>query len=791
MKYIYYTFLICFLATSSLLGQSIGVATSNDDDALIQTLGGPGVTISNVNVNCDGNAYGSFNSGSFGIGNGVLLTSGAITDALGPNDLGGAGTNNSNGGNNLLDALVSDDTEDACVVTFNIVPDGNSISFNYVFGSEEYNEFVDSDFNDVFGFFISGPGIFGTQNMALLPGGAPVSIQTVNNGDSNNCVPSAGSYVDNCMGPNIQYDGHTVVLTAQRNNLIPCQTYTITLAIADVADGVWDSGVFIEQGSFSAASNFVDFHFEHENGVEDDVFNICEDVWLDGSATFNTSSFYMDIWKVIPGSDPDWLANQGGNDGWVQGSPDLLNITQIFGGSVNWVSGCTYEVKVAISHPLCGWTSETHQFTLEGELIDHDIEPFWSHPDCPEIVCEADEWPIIVLNDDGNPVVNGGGITVVWDNLDTWWVNENIQADFIFVSAFENWEATITYPDGCVYTETYQEICCEDDIFIKVFDCPSDNQLNEYIGGIRAQLEETSNPKLEKHLNDVELLRGKDGPKDGPDVIAEEEKDCDPCEIGYVLIQLVDENGDEIDASYYDTFSWDDGTQVTSKLVFLPMDNEICFTATKIVEGFECVYEDCFYYDCDDGCPDELAAPTNLQVNGTTLSWNPVPGATGYIVHSPSGGGPILNCNCTFGMSIAPIQTENNFVVLTGNLANSCFVWQVTAICGEDTQSHPSGQACYGGSKFEIIKDELKSFENVSVSPNPTSGNMIIEMDTNYETDVLVEIYDFYGNKVHSFENQVSSHKSVQWDGSNLNEGVYFIYFKTDKETLYRKVIVR
>ena len=96
------------------------------------------------------------------------------------------------------------------------------INFNYVFGSEEYPEFVNAGFNDAFGFFLSGPnptgGMYVDQNLAIVPGTAntPVSIFNVNN------VSNSAYYVDNGDGftapqnsdPTvIQFDGFTTPLT--------------------------------------------------------------------------------------------------------------------------------------------------------------------------------------------------------------------------------------------------------------------------------------------------------------------------------------------------------------------------------------------------------------------------------------------------------------------------------------------------------------------------------------------------------------------------------------------------
>lgn len=134
---------------------------------------------------------------------------------------------------------------------FDFVSAGNSAYFNYVFGSDEYNEWVASSFNDVFGFFFNGTGVL--DNVALIPGTTTaVAINNVNNGSH------AGYYNDNDPSElgtptpfAFEYDGFTDMFTASILGLTAGQTYHLTLAIADAGDRVLDSGVFLQAQSFS------------------------------------------------------------------------------------------------------------------------------------------------------------------------------------------------------------------------------------------------------------------------------------------------------------------------------------------------------------------------------------------------------------------------------------------------------------------------------------------------------------------------------------------------------------
>ncbi len=240
-------------------------------EEMAEILVGSGLNIENVELVCPQGASGSF-EGTFtnlGINTGVMLTSGAITNAVGPNNDGGAGINNGGGTDADLAGLVPGfDIFDACYLKFDFTPQGDTLTFNYVFGSEEYEGFVCSSYNDVFGFFIEGGTEYPTPtNVALVPGtDVQVSINTVNigvaDGINADCIlTNSEYYVDNGNGQNpdpnstIQYDGFTTVLTAQAV-VTPCQPYTLKLAVSDAGDGILDSGVFIAGGSLS--TNFIE-----------------------------------------------------------------------------------------------------------------------------------------------------------------------------------------------------------------------------------------------------------------------------------------------------------------------------------------------------------------------------------------------------------------------------------------------------------------------------------------------------------------------------------------------------
>lgn len=254
------TSIFSILLSGFVLGQ---LTTSNGSaSSLVQNiLLGPGVTVSNIQYNGSNVAIGSFNgmNTNLGLSSGIIMTTGTIQNTgdgpHGPNNRKNAGINNNTPGITLLSNLIGgQQTYNASVLQFDFVPYSDSVSFRYIFGSEEYPEFVGSEFNDVFGFFISGPGISGQQNIAKLPNGTPVTINNINSGSNSNFFVNNGDGTNgpyNSSATYIQYDGYTNVLTA--SSKVQCgETYHLVIAIADVMDGIYDSGIFLEANSLKS-----------------------------------------------------------------------------------------------------------------------------------------------------------------------------------------------------------------------------------------------------------------------------------------------------------------------------------------------------------------------------------------------------------------------------------------------------------------------------------------------------------------------------------------------------------
>ncbi|PSK94135.1 choice-of-anchor L domain-containing protein [Taibaiella chishuiensis] len=246
---------------------------------LVEKLTGAGVVVLNPTMTCPGISNGTFNIigvSNLGLDSGIVLTSGrAMTTPVnqgvnGPNI--GAGPAAFTSGLSVdanLSTLVNQSLNDLCRLEFDFVPAGDSVKFEYVFGSSEYQGFSCSQFNDVFGFFISGPGIVGTYNMAVIPGtNIAICVNSTTNptvNPPNNITACTGMgagspfsmyYVNNAGGGTVTYRGFTTVFTAS-SKVSACDTFHLKLAIADCSDGNLDSGVFLKAGSLSSAALYV------------------------------------------------------------------------------------------------------------------------------------------------------------------------------------------------------------------------------------------------------------------------------------------------------------------------------------------------------------------------------------------------------------------------------------------------------------------------------------------------------------------------------------------------------
>lgn len=300
-RLIYGLLFVGMIISIGVQAQSFRVDRTNDPAALMkERCLGAGIDVVDVTFEGVDRAIGSFRGGTnvVGIENGVVFTTGLAQST--PPLFGADGTrpriaaveNNSPATYERELPIINEQPAfDLAIYRITFIPQGDTISFRYVFASDEYPEFVCSDFNDVFVFNLirtDENGNEAAENLATVPDtDSPVSINSINSGMWGNrpqviplfCFEPYGSlentdlFLVNDTLPMV-YNGFTKVLTAKAA-VEACETYTMELVIADIGDPFWDSAIFFEAESFCSTTanrivtNEEEIHLTEGCGVEE------------------------------------------------------------------------------------------------------------------------------------------------------------------------------------------------------------------------------------------------------------------------------------------------------------------------------------------------------------------------------------------------------------------------------------------------------------------------------------------------------------------------------------------
>jgi gliding motility-associated-like protein len=252
----------------------------------------------------NGIGYFEANGSSWPFESGLIMTSGDVMNAVGPETgVLGDGTYDWPGDADLeafIPGLNDGDTNNASIIEFDFVPVTDYMSFDFIFAAEEYGTFQ-CTFTDAFAFLLTDTqGV--TTNLAIVPGTVdPISVLTVRDEQFNaGCESVNPEFFGNYYGPGglptltspTNFIGHTIPMTAEAN-VIPNELYHIKLVVADDGDTVYDSAVFISAGSF----NIGDLDLGEDILLDSGNAN-CEgdEIMLDAGGLPNNStiSWYMD-----------------------------------------------------------------------------------------------------------------------------------------------------------------------------------------------------------------------------------------------------------------------------------------------------------------------------------------------------------------------------------------------------------------------------------------------------------------------------------------------------------------
>ena len=298
---------------------------------------------------------------------------------------------------------------DVAKLEFDFVPKSDTIKFRYVFGSQEYFGWENTQYNDVFGFFLSGPGIIGPYSSPAFHPNGSINLAIVPN--SNPPLPITVSSV-NSVGPmNPQYfidnstsldtisdvNGYTTVFTATA--VVQCgETYHIRLSIADGSDGSLNSYVWLEAGSFNSPS----LNVQNNLGIDSNQIEIACNTEITLTADAGIGSTYQ----------------------WYDSTGNIVSNTSSItvGAGMYWVS--------AIS---AGCNVDSDTIFITSSSPSFDLGP------ALEISCNEN---ILVT---ANPVGGSGNYNYQWSNGAT------TQATFLEQGSYN---LIVTDDNGCSYIDS-------------------------------------------------------------------------------------------------------------------------------------------------------------------------------------------------------------------------------------------------------------------------------------------------------------------------------------------------
>lgn len=391
----------------------------------------------NVQYDGDPSAIGYFKGGeAFGMSSGMILATASVVDLTGqgPNTVFGQET-----GNAAVEADLSAlsilnggaaDMHDEVILEFDFIPSSDTTEFDFVFASSEYPTYEFSQYNDVFAFFVSGPGILGTYtddaiNVALVPGTPdPITISTVNG--TTNQAYFAG-YTSGDPIPNFNAGGYTIPITAVMAGLTPCETYHIKFCIADAGDGSLNSYVFFEESSFSSGGD-VAMNNVSPVGQVNDIYEGCENYYvfnrLDTSAIalLDTVNILLDIGgTAIEGADytniPDTLFILPGNQ------TDTLFYTALFD---NVVEGTEYIVFSLLNGCPCSIVS------TDDTIWIYNNYPTNAVLDNYHLICETDSVELVCdVNPDVDPILINYNWANTSETTSSIWVQPDATTTYI------------------------------------------------------------------------------------------------------------------------------------------------------------------------------------------------------------------------------------------------------------------------------------------------------------------------------------------------------------------------
>ncbi len=331
----------------SNVAPKLAAITPASADALAQVLAGGGVAISNASLKGAPEAAGMFSgaAASIGIDTGVVLSTGKVVDTVGPNTDEDRSTDFERTGNGALDSLVAPyRTHDAVILEFDLLTAEPTIGIRFVFASEEYDEYVDSPFNDMAAIFVNG------VNCANV-NGRPVAVNSIN------ATLNADLFVDNAARTrDVAMNGLTIPLECVAA-VTPNVPNRIRIAVADTADGGLDTAVFLAARGVRAPASGPPTNGYVAKAVE--YFN-------PGFNHYFVTADPNEVAKLDDGVFDGWFRTGLGFNVFNSGTPGTAPVCRFFSTAFGSKSSHFYTPNAA----ECAGLKSSSNWQLEGEVFN-------------------------------------------------------------------------------------------------------------------------------------------------------------------------------------------------------------------------------------------------------------------------------------------------------------------------------------------------------------------------------------------------------------------------------------
>ena len=390
----------------------------------------------------NGIGYFEANGSSWPFESGLIMTSGDVNNAVGPETgVLGDGTSDWPGDADLeayIPGLNDGDTNNASVLEFDFVPVTDFMSFDFIFAAEEYGTFQ-CTFTDAFAFLLTdSQGV--TTNLAIVPGTTdPISVLTVRDEQYNaGCESVNPEFFGNYYGPDglpaltspTNFLGHTIPMTAEAT-VIPNELYHIKLVVADDGDNIYDSAVFIAAGSFNIGD-----------------LDLGEDILLDsGDALCQGQEMILDAGGLPNNSIISWYMD--GN--LIDGANDVTL-------AVNETA--FYSANIVINDTDCTFTDEI--------LVEFFPVPVVEAIDENVIKCINEQYTLEVninnISEFSNTIIYEWQLDgqVVQIGTDSTYTVDDTSGDYGEYSVFAYDEITFCLGSAVIQVELYQNSYCID-----------------------------------------------------------------------------------------------------------------------------------------------------------------------------------------------------------------------------------------------------------------------------------------------------------------------------------------